>query len=85
MDGGPIVRGRGRLRKTISKTSNKDLEVNGLSIEMVHDKISVPFDTGKLFPLVGNGLCFCCSWDSGFFIKKHVYCMQGRNASIEKT
>lgn len=38
MKGILIARGRGIPRKTIGETINKDLDINGLSIDMVHDK-----------------------------------------------
>lgn len=38
MEGSPVNRGRGRLRKTLFETIKNDLEVNDLSIDMIHDK-----------------------------------------------
>lgn len=38
MEGSPVTRGRGRLRKTLVETIKNDLEVNDLSIDMIHDK-----------------------------------------------
>ena len=34
----PIIRGRGRLKKTISETIKNDLIVNNLSIDLIHDR-----------------------------------------------
>ena len=39
MEGSPIPRGRGRPRKTISETIKKDLNVNGLNVNMIFDRI----------------------------------------------
>lgn len=39
VDGSQIVRGEGRLRKTISKTIQKDLIINGISKDTVYDRI----------------------------------------------
>lgn len=38
MVGNPIARGKERPRKIIGKTFKKDLEANGLAINMIHDK-----------------------------------------------
>ena len=38
MKGSPIGRGRGRPRKIIYETIEKDLDFNSLSIDMVYDK-----------------------------------------------
>ena len=38
MKGSSIVRGRGRSRKTIGKTIKKDLEFNGLIVNMIYDR-----------------------------------------------
>ncbi len=39
MDDSPIVRGRGRLRKTIGQVVKRDLEINDLSMEQIHDRV----------------------------------------------
>ena len=39
MEDSPIARGRGRPRKAKGKTIKKDLYFNGLTIDMVYDKI----------------------------------------------
>ncbi|KAM7524737.1 hypothetical protein LguiA_014639 [Lonicera macranthoides] len=38
MEGSLIGRGRGRPRKTIGETIKKDLEANGFTIDMIHDR-----------------------------------------------
>ncbi len=38
MEGSPIARDRGIPRKTIGETIKKDLDVNGLSIDMIYDR-----------------------------------------------
>ncbi|KAM7490942.1 hypothetical protein LguiA_033863 [Lonicera macranthoides] len=38
MEGSLVVRGRGRPRKTIGETIKKDLEANGFTIDMIHDR-----------------------------------------------
>ena len=38
MEGSPITRGRGRPRKTIGETIERDLDINGLNINMVYDR-----------------------------------------------
>ena len=39
MDDSPIAKCRGRPRKTIRETIKKDLDVNGLNINMIYDRI----------------------------------------------
>ena len=39
INGSPIATGRGKSRKTIFETIEKDFDFNGLSIEMTYDKI----------------------------------------------
>ena len=39
MENSPIIRGRRRPRKTMDKTVKKDLYLNGLSINMIYDRI----------------------------------------------
>lgn len=38
MEDSPIVRDRGRTRKTLSQTIQRDLNLNCLSLDMIHDK-----------------------------------------------
>ena len=38
VEGSPIVRDRGRPRKTIGETIKSDLDVNGLNINIVYDR-----------------------------------------------
>ena len=38
MEGILVAKGRGKPRKTIGKTTNKDLDLNYLYINMVYDK-----------------------------------------------
>lgn len=38
MEDGLIVRGSGRPKKTIVQTIKKDVEANGLSLDLVHDR-----------------------------------------------
>lgn len=38
MKGDPIIRGRGRLTKTIREFIEKDLALNGLFIDMIYDR-----------------------------------------------
>ena len=37
MEGSQNARGKGKQRKSIGETINKDLEVNSLSIDMIYD------------------------------------------------
>ena len=41
MEGNSIVKDRQRLRKAIDKTIRKDLDLNGLSIDMVYKRTVV--------------------------------------------
>ena len=38
MKGSPVARGRGRLGKAIGETIKRDLNVNGLNINMIYDR-----------------------------------------------
>lgn len=38
MEDNPIVRGRGKARKTINQTTKRDLNFNALSLNTIHDK-----------------------------------------------
>ena len=38
MKGSLIVRGKGRANKTIGETIRRDLDVNGLNINMIYDR-----------------------------------------------
>ena len=38
-EGNPIVRGGGRQKITIEETISKDLDLNGLSIDIVYDRM----------------------------------------------
>ena len=39
MESGPIVRDRGRPRKTIGETIKRYLDFNSLNINMIHDRV----------------------------------------------
>lgn len=41
IEGSPMIRGRGRLRKTLGETIKNDLDLNGESEDMVFDKNTV--------------------------------------------
>ena len=42
MESSSVARGRGRPRKTICETLKRELNINGLNINMIYDR--APFD-----------------------------------------
>ena len=41
MEGSPIARGKEKPRKIIYETIKRDLDINGLNINMIYDRISI--------------------------------------------
>lgn len=54
MEGSQNARGKGKQRKSIGETIDKDLEVNSLSIDMIYDWTLCLFDP---FQFMGKDCC----------------------------